>query len=94
LKRSDLVAKVLSEVGKDDSVQNREEVSKIIMATFSVISDALVSGDSYNHDKFGTFKIVNRAAKKGRNPKTGEEILIPAKAVPKWLPSKQLKDRV
>jgi DNA-binding protein HU-beta len=94
MKKAELVAKIILELGKEDSVQVREEVSKMVNATFNVITDALKAGDSYNHDKFGTFKVVHRAARKGRNPKTGEEVMIPETAAPKFVVSKQLKDKV
>ena len=43
---------------------------------------------------FGTFKVVKRKARKGRNPHTGEEIQIKATNVPKFTPGKALKDAV
>ena len=43
---------------------------------------------------FGTFKVAQRKARKGRNPQTGEEIKIKAKKVPKFLAGKGLKDAV
>ena len=43
---------------------------------------------------FGTFKVSKRKARKGRNPRTGEEIKIKAKKVPKFVPGKGLKDAV
>ena len=43
---------------------------------------------------FGTFKVSKRKARKGRNPRTGEEIKIKAKRVPKFVPGKGLKDAV
>ena len=43
---------------------------------------------------FGTFKVAQRKARKGRNPQTGEEIKIKAKRVPKFVAGKALKDAV
>ena len=43
---------------------------------------------------FGTFKVAQRNARKGRNPQTGEEIKIKAKKVPRFVPGKALKDAV
>jgi DNA-binding protein HU-beta len=43
---------------------------------------------------FGTFSVSKRAARKGRNPRTGKEIKIPAKNVPKFSPGKELKTAV
>jgi Bacterial nucleoid DNA-binding protein len=90
MKKSELVEKVLSKV----EGASADIVSKVINATFESIGEALEAGDSYNHDKFGTFKTVERAARKGRNPQTGEEIIIEAKKAPKLVPSSHLKNRV
>jgi DNA-binding protein HU-beta len=90
MKKSDLISNLMKRVeGLTES-----QASKVVNEVFNIISDALSSGDSYSHDKFGTFKVVHRAARKGRNPKTGEQMLIPETAVPKWIVSKQLKEKV
>lgn len=68
--------------------------SKIVNDVFEVIADALLDGDSYNQDKFGTFKVVNRAPRKGRNPQTGEVVDIPAKTAVKFVVSGSLKDKL
>ncbi len=50
--------------------------------------------DSVTLVGFGTFKVAQRKARKGRNPETGEEIKIKAKKVPKFVAGKRLKDAV
>ncbi len=90
MKKSELVLKLTQRV--DGLTQ--EKASKIVNEVFEIISEALETGDSYSQDKFGTFKIIERSARRGRNPQTGEEIMIDAKKSPKWVISKQLKDRV
>ncbi len=50
--------------------------------------------DSVTLVGFGTFKVAQKKARKGRNPQTGEEIKIKAKKVPKFVPGKSLKDAV
>jgi DNA-binding protein HU-beta len=90
MKKSELVDSVLQDV---EGV-TPDQVSKIINSTFERIAKALVDGDYYSHDKFGTFKTVERAARKGRNPQTGDEIDIPAKLAVKLIVSRQLKDAV
>jgi DNA-binding protein HU-beta len=59
---------------------------------FAVISDALKKGDAIAISGFGSFKPVKRAARKGRNPRTGKEIQIPASTTVKFTPSKPLKE--
>ena len=56
--------------------------------------EALASGESVTFTGFGSFKVVERAARKGRNPRTGKEITIPASKVAKFTPGKGLKDAI
>ena len=58
------------------------------------IAKALEKGDSVSLIGFGTFKIVERKARKGRNPQTGEEIYIAESKVPKFVTAKALKEAV
>ena len=60
----------------------------------SCITKALGKGDSVSLIGFGTFKVVDRKARKGRNPQTGEEIDITASKVPKFVVGKALKEAV
>jgi DNA-binding protein HU-beta len=59
---------------------------------FAVIADALKKGDAIAISGFGNFKPVKRAARKGRNPRTGQEIKIPASTTVKFTPGKALKE--
>lgn len=52
------------------------------------------AGESVTFTGFGSFKVVERAARKGRNPRTGKEITIPASKVAKFTPGKGLKDAI
>lgn len=67
---------------------------KALKALVSGISDSLSRGDSVTLVGFGTFTVVNRAARRARNPRTGEEIQVPATRSPKFKPGKALKDAV
>ena len=58
------------------------------------ISSALEKGESISLVGFGSFKVVDRAAREGRNPSTGEKMQIPASKAVKFTPSKALKERV
>jgi DNA-binding protein HU-beta len=60
----------------------------------SMIKKALKKGDKIFLSGFGTFIIVKRKARKGRNPKTGEAIRIAAKVIPKFKPAKAFKEAV
>ena len=59
-----------------------------------MVKDALKSGDSIALVGFGTFKVAERAARQGLNPRTKEAIKIPAARVPKFTAGKTLKDAV
>jgi len=63
-------------------------------STLDGITDALKEGDQVQLIGFGTFKVNHRAARTGRNPKTGDEIQIAAANVPAFVAGKALKDSV
>ena len=90
MRKAELVSKVVDQV----EGLTVDKASKTINAVFDVIAEALENGDSYSHDKFGTFKVVTRAPRKGRNPKTGDTIEIDAKNAVKLVVSSYLKDSV
>jgi DNA-binding protein HU-beta len=75
-------------------VSTKKEAQEAVDAVFAAITKALGEGDPVTLIGFGTFKVAKRAARKGRNPKTGKEINIPAKTVPRFTPGKALKDAV
>jgi DNA-binding protein HU-beta len=74
--------------------QNEGSSSKAVNAVFSAIEDALSSGDEVTISGFGSFKVVERAARQGRNPQTGEEMTIKARKSPVFRPGTQLKRAV
>ena len=59
---------------------------------FAIIGAALKKGDAVSIFGFGSFKVVNRRARKGRNPRTGKEIQIPASKAVKFTSAKALKE--
>lgn len=73
---------------------SKKDASKAIEATFETIQTALAAGDKVQLVGFGNFEVRDRAARKGRNPQTGEEIEIAASKVPAFKPGKALKDAV
>ena len=70
------------------------DAGKALDATLEAISDALKGGDVVTLVGFGSFSVKERAARTGRNPKTGEELQIPASKVPSFKAGKGLKDTV
>lgn len=72
----------------------KKDATKAVDAVFASITDALAKGDKVQLIGFGNFETRERAARKGRNPQTGQEIEIPASKVPAFRPGKALKDAV
>lgn len=80
-----------------ESIATSAEISKAaaaraLDATVESIKAALKAGDSVSLIGFGTFAVGERAARTGRNPRTGKALKIKAAKVPKFRPGKALKD--
>ncbi|WP_182101766.1 HU family DNA-binding protein [Niallia taxi] len=78
----------------ETSELSKKDAGKAVDAVFDSILNALKNGDSVQLIGFGNFDVRERAARKGRNPQTGEEIEISASRVPGFKPGKALKDAV
>ncbi|MEW5761847.1 MAG: HU family DNA-binding protein [Bacillota bacterium] len=72
----------------------KKDVEKAVTALLDSIGDALARGDRVQLVGFGTFEVRERAARKGRNPQTGEEIDIAASRVPVFKAGKALREVV
>ncbi|GAF92184.1 unnamed protein product [marine sediment metagenome] len=83
---------LINEVAK--VVSTKKEAQEAVDCVLSSITQALKSGDTVTLIGFGTFKVVDRKARKGRNPQTGAEIDIKASKAPKFTPGKALKEAV
>jgi len=70
----------------------KKQVQAVIDAAFSAMTEALTADDSITLFGFGTFRVVKRAARMGRNPRTGEAMPIPASKNVKFTPGKTLKE--
>ena len=82
-----------------DQIATSAEISKAaagraLDATVAAVKDALKAGDSVSLVGFGTFSVGERAARAGRNPRTGKSLNIAAAKVPKFRPGKGLKDAI
>jgi len=75
-------------------VNTKKEALAAVDCVFSTITNALKKKDTVALVGFGTFKVAQRNARKGRNPQTGQEMTIKAKKVPKFVAGKALKDAV
>jgi integration host factor subunit beta len=72
----------------------RRDSEVIVDTVFEAVTGALQRGDKIEVRGFGSFRIRQRKPRTGRNPKTGEQVAVPAKRFPYFKPSKDLRDMV
>ena len=89
LTRMDLSEAVHNQVGL-----SRNDSAQLVESVLQHMSDALVRGESVKISSFGTFSVRQKAARVGRNPKTGEEVPIHPRRVLTFRPSHLMKGRV
>lgn len=89
LTRMDLSEAVFREVGL-----SRNESADLVESVLAHVSEALVRGETVKISSFGTFSVRAKAARVGRNPKTGEEVPITPRRVLSFRPSHLMKERV
>ena len=86
-------SELIDKVAKEAKIPRAAAERAINSFTASII-EVLKQGDKITLPGFGTFLTSNRSARKGRNPRTGQEIDIPAVRIPKFKVGKGLKDAV
>jgi DNA-binding protein HU-beta len=86
-------AELISAVAEKSEL-TKKDAEKAVNAIVSVISDALANNERVQLVGFGTFEVRERAERKGRNPQTKEEIIIPASKAPVFKAGKALKESV
>ncbi len=89
MNKTELVAAVAEKTGA-----SKKDSEKLVSAVFETITNALVAGDKVALVGFGAFEVKERPARTGRNPRTKEEIEIPASRSASFKPGKALKDAV
>ena len=89
MKKADFIKAVAAKAGT-----SQKAADTVLAAALATIREALKKGDSVAFLQFGTFKISQRAARKGRNPQTGKEIQIPAAKLPVFKASPAFKEFV
>ena len=87
MNKGELVSSVAASAGL-----SKKDAEKAVAAVFDSITEALKKGDKVQLVGFGTFYVGERAARQGRNPKTGEPLTIAAAKTPKFRAGKALKD--
>ena len=89
MNKADLIAAIAAKTG-----ETKKSAEASVNAFVDVITESLVKGDKVQLVGFGSFEVRKRAARKGRNPQTKEEIKIPASKAPVFKAGKALKDAV
>ena len=89
MNKADLIAAIAAKTG-----ETKKSAEASVNAFVDVVTESLVKGDKVQLVGFGSFEVRKRAARKGRNPQTKEEIKIPASKAPVFKAGKALKDTV
>jgi nucleoid DNA-binding protein len=87
--KKDIVLKITDSTGI-----KQVDVKKIVQKTFDVIVDALMQGDKVELRNFGVFKIKERRARFGRNPRTGQSVPVPPRKVVVFKSGLEMKQKV
>lgn len=86
-------AELILEVARKSNLPVKQATAAV-NATLEVIRDELINGGEVNLIGFGKFSVKERAARKGHNPRTGEDLTIPAHKLPTFTAGKSLKQAV
>ena len=89
MNKAEFVQEVSGEVGL-----SKRETQKVVNAIIGTIRDTLATGEKVTLVGFGTFQVMKRKARTGRNPQTGAALQIPARRVARFLPGKTLKEKI
>ena len=89
MNKSDLIAAIAAKTG-----ETKKDAEATVNAFIDVVTESLAKGEKVQLVGFGSFEVRKRAARKGRNPRTKEEIKIPASKAPVFKAGKALKDLV
>jgi len=89
MNKAELVEEVAGKVGL-----TKKEANNVVDAITSAITDTLAMNERVTLVGFGTFQVIRRKERTGRNPQTGRTLQIPAKKVPKFKPGKGLREKV
>ena len=89
MNKTELIAAVAEKTGL-----TKKDAERIVSATFETVTDTIKKGEKVSVSGFGIFEVKTREARVGRNPRTKEEIKIPATKLPAFKASKTLKDAV
>jgi nucleoid DNA-binding protein len=87
--KKEIVRRISEELGIKQT-----DTKEVVQRTFDAIIEALATEQRVELRNFGVFEVKKRAARKARNPKTGDEVLVPARFVVTFKPGKEMEQRV
>jgi integration host factor subunit beta len=87
-------SELIQQIAEDNPHLYQRDVERIVSTLFEEITAALARGDRVELRGFGAFSVKKRDARQGRNPRTGESVPVPQKAVPFFKAGKELRERM
>ncbi len=89
LKKADMAESLFNEIGL-----YKKEARELVDIFFEELEECLIDGEQVKLAEFGNFNLRDKSERPGRNPKTGEKVLIPARRVVTFRPGQKLRARV
>ena len=87
-------SEIINMLSRKQSHLSGKDIEESVKILLEQMSDTLTEGSRIEIRGFGSFSLHHRAARSGRNPKTGEKVLLSSKHVPHFKPGKELRERV
>ncbi|UJS22901.1 integration host factor subunit beta [Thiothrix winogradskyi] len=87
-------SEIIDILSRKQSHLSSRDVEESVKKLLEKMSESLSGGGRIEVRGFGSFSLHHRAARKGRNPKTGDQVALPPKHVPHFKPGKELRERV
>jgi integration host factor subunit beta len=87
-------SELIQKIAEDNPHLYQRDVERIVSTVFEEITAALARGDRVELRGFGAFSVKRRDERIGRNPRTGQTVPVPAKAVPFFKTGKELRERM
>ena len=87
-------SELIQQIAVDNPHLIQRDVERLVSTVFNEITEALARGDRVELRGFGTFSVKHRDARNGRNPRTGDQVAVPAKCVPFFKVGKGLHDKM
>lgn len=94
MNKAELVDKVAEKASTGEKSMTKKDVDSVITATIDAVMEAVAAGEKVTLVGFGSFERRERKEREGRNPKTGDTMVIPATKVPAFSAGKLFKEKV